>query len=155
MKEKVITIIPAKEYSRRLAGKNLLTIGGSTMLDLAVKRAMFSGLGEVRVSTESKKIKEHISNQGYSFKDNFRVLNRPEFLADSSTRLPEVIMEAINVNQYDTLIVTLCSSPLCTLPPRQPILTKIRKNHLFPTGGVPSPWGRELPWKVQSVKCKG
>jgi len=61
----IIAIIPAKERSRRLPNKNLLTINGKSLIEIAVQYARKAEkVARVYVSTDSMSIAEHAKQIG-------------------------------------------------------------------------------------------
>jgi|TARA_B100000686_G_C16603863_1_gene870110 CMP-N-acetylneuraminic acid synthetase len=55
-KNKVLFIIPARSGSKRIKNKNLKKLGNKYILELKIKSCLKTSLGEVLVSTNSKKI---------------------------------------------------------------------------------------------------
>lgn len=61
----ILIVIPAKETSSRLPGKNMLPINGSPMIDYAIAAARASKrIGRIVVSTDSDEIAEHCRTAG-------------------------------------------------------------------------------------------
>lgn len=56
LKNKVLFIIPARSGSKRIKNKNLKKLGKNYILGLKIKSCLKTSLGEVLVSTDSKKI---------------------------------------------------------------------------------------------------
>ena len=61
----ILAVIPAKDDSTRLDGKNLKKIGGKTLIEIAVNHAKMSNLvTDVVVSTDSERIKNFVESNG-------------------------------------------------------------------------------------------
>lgn len=89
-KNKIISIIPAKGYSRRLKNKNLLLIKDVPMFAfVANKLKLASFIDDVYISTESKKIKDLCK------KYKLKYINRPKILSKNSTEKHEVVVHAV------------------------------------------------------------
>jgi len=114
MDDRVIILIPAKGASVRVPNKNMRTLGDQTLVGHAVSRSVGCNLGDVVVSTESQTIKYHIANKYADVGVN--VLKRPLELALRDTRVTAVITHALTTfkGMYDTLIMTLPSTPFIT-----------------------------------------
>lgn len=127
MDDSVIIVIPAKEHSRRLPNKNMLTIGGvfggKPLFRIAIDRAVEANIGDVVVSTDSLYMVGYFKEVSFIC-DNFQYdimrVKRPPELCSDNTRAWEVCLHAIaEVNSligknYNTLIMTLPTSPFCT-----------------------------------------
>ena len=134
-KDKVLIVIPAKGNSKRLPGKNLMKLGGTfgdkTLIEIAIERAIKSDLGMVVVSTDSPEILDStllwidncIHKGGVDMckaAPNLLVVPRGEGVRKDNTRAWEVCLDAVDQlkaiynSEYDTLIMTLPTSPFCT-----------------------------------------
>ena len=60
---KILVVVPAKFDSGRLKNKNMLKIGGKTLIELAVEYANQSNnIGQILVSTDSSEISEYVES---------------------------------------------------------------------------------------------
>jgi|TARA_B100001964_G_scaffold242762_1_gene318556 N-acetylneuraminate synthase len=60
----ILAVVPAKGESRRLLGKNLRTIGGETLVELAIKYAKSSErVTDVVVSTDSEEVRQFVESK--------------------------------------------------------------------------------------------
>jgi len=116
--DRVMILIPAKGHSERVPGKNLRTVGGRTLVDWAVERAVDSGLGHVVVSTDSKDIERHVllAVGGSGIRKPI-ICRRSAALGKG--RVTKVCAHAIEqfrkaFDRIDTLILTLPTSPFIT-----------------------------------------
>lgn len=113
----IAIVIPAKGKSRRLPGKNMLHIGDKTLVQRAVERSIECQLGRVIVSTDSNKIIDDISEYAAH---GIHLHRREPGEKTEKARAWEVCLEAVDGMmdvcgwKYDTLIITLPTSPFCT-----------------------------------------
>jgi CMP-N-acetylneuraminic acid synthetase len=117
MKDKPFILIPAKGQSSRLVGKNMKLLGERTLVYHAVRRSLLSGIGDVYVSTESQIVAKTIRIELMASAKKITIIERPQYLSKSSTRVFEVCKHAIKKlkkKEYTTLIMTLPSTPLLT-----------------------------------------
>ena len=89
MSESIFGIIPARGGSKRLPGKNLMKLGGVSLLEHTVREAR-KALPVSVVSTEDKEITLEALRCGV------RVLWRPDRLATDEATSEEVIEHAVN-----------------------------------------------------------
>jgi len=118
MGKRRIVVIPAKGKSERLTNKNMRPLADRPLLYWALKRAVGSALGDVWVDTDSEWVADYVSTLSKPLSANINI--RPEGLRGPNIRLPLVIegllrrLKRYDWN-YDTLVVTLPSSPFCTV----------------------------------------
>jgi CMP-N-acetylneuraminic acid synthetase len=113
----VFILIPAKGQSRRLKNKNVLPLRDRPLIWWAIDRACRSRLGDVFVSTESEWIIDYLMEISYQEEHVFHIIQRPSRLAEDSVRAVDVCLHAIEKvadGRYDTLLMTLPTSPLAT-----------------------------------------
>jgi len=108
MLEKVITIIPAKGNSSRVYRKNTKTVGGKSLVQLAIERSVGSRIGDVFVSTSDESIGRIAGNHPVG------VVDRDESLNKDGKEVLDVCLDVINKVgcDYTTMILTLPTSPL-------------------------------------------
>jgi CMP-N-acetylneuraminic acid synthetase len=71
----IIAVIPAKGFSRRLKGKNMIAVNGKPLLFYTIEYAKKSKLiDKIYISTDDKKIEE------YALENNVGIIRRPESL---------------------------------------------------------------------------
>jgi len=128
MNEKPFILIPAKGKSNRLPGKNLLSIGDKSLVQLAINRSLDSGLGDLYVSSESAAILHHVIRYYRNSKINLNgpiievrkglfLIKRPLELSSDIARAVDVCIHAIELlkpEDYISIIVTLPTSPFAT-----------------------------------------
>jgi len=109
MPKKTLILIPAKGKSRRLENKNIRTLNGVSLVELAVTRSLSCNKGDVVVSTEDKVIMNLVKSYPIT------IIERPKKLAGDSVRVIEVVLHVLDKIGYlfDTFIMTLPTSPLC------------------------------------------
>ena len=107
MKKKVIALIPAKKYSRRLPYKNSLDVLGKPMVQWAIDEAKKSNyLDNIYVSTDDPKIKEVAHGAGVS------VIDRPYHLTIDPVGKREVLEQALSViSRPDYICLLQANSP--------------------------------------------
>ncbi len=109
---RIMALIPAKEGSKRLPAKNILHLGGMTLLERAIHVARKTGLFQrICVSTESEKVAA-IGLQASGEKP----LMRPAELARDPAGVVEVALHALDEWEkrgecFDTLVILLPTSP--------------------------------------------
>ena len=100
-------IVPVRDGSKGLPGKNTRPLAGTPLWQRAVDQARAAGAGRIVVSTDIQSILEA------SQPDDVVVLARPAELAGDTTPMAPVILHAINeLNLTDTLVLLKCTSPL-------------------------------------------
>jgi CMP-N-acetylneuraminic acid synthetase len=116
MSHRVLTIIPAKSCSTRLKKKNLMKLDGKTLVEIAIEKAIASGLcGTVMVSTESEEIAAIARNAGADVP-----FLRPSYLSHDPYEVDDVCLHVLDIYEkqgsiFDVLIILLPTSPLCIL----------------------------------------
>jgi len=112
---RVLGLIPAKAGSTRLPGKNILPVGGKSMLARAGEALTDSGVCDrVVVSTED----EGVANVARALGLDVPFL-RPMNLARDPAGVVQVALHCLEILQgqgefYDTLVITLPTSPFRT-----------------------------------------
>ena len=109
-REKTIAIIPARGNSKRLPGKNLLYLGGKTLLEHSIDFALANTgiIDRVVVSTDSIDIKR------VALAAKIEVIDRPAELATDTTSTIDVlkhVQETIGA-EYKDIIVLQPTNPL-------------------------------------------
>lgn len=113
--KKVLGLIPAKGGSTRLPRKNILTLGAKPLLLWAGDALKESGICErVVVSTEDDEIAEIAKRGGIDVP-----FKRPDELAGDPAGVVQVALHCLEElekqgEQYDTLVITLPTSPFRT-----------------------------------------
>ena len=105
---KILGIIPAREGSKGIKGKNTKLLNGKPLVSYTIEQALESNLDKIVISTDSRKVKSISENYGVE------VIDRPNSLAlDSSLILP-VLQHAVNQlsNTYDAVMTLQPTSPL-------------------------------------------
>ena len=103
--DSILAIIPAKKKSLRLQNKNLMLFNGNPLIYYSIKFAIKSGLKNIIVSSDCKKI------LSYSKKLGVNIIERPKFLSKDTTPTISVLKHAtkyyISKNSSIDTIVTL------------------------------------------------
>lgn len=106
----IAAIIPARGGSKRLPGKNLARIGGSTLVELAIRCAQeVDEIDVIAVSTDDAEIAAE------AFRCGALVIPRPAELATDSAGSEHVALHVANVlklNDNDVLVLLQPTSPL-------------------------------------------
>jgi CMP-N-acetylneuraminic acid synthetase len=112
---RTLCLIPAKAGSTRLPRKNLMKIGGRTLIEWAVLRARESGLcNRIFVSSEDAEVLAEAGRLGLE-----TPFLRPPELARDPAGVVEVALHALDEWEkrgevFDTLIILLPTSPFCS-----------------------------------------
>ena len=122
--KRYLVVIPARGGSKRLPGKNLMEIGGCSLIGRAIASVM--GLAAVRnicISTDDRAIADEAMRHG-----PYVHFMRPEYLATDSAKTVDVVMHAIQWfadkdECFDAVILLQPTSPLRT---RQHVTEAIR-----------------------------
>jgi CMP-N-acetylneuraminic acid synthetase len=107
-----LALIPAKEGSRRLPGKNILPLAGLTLLERTIRVARKCGLFQrISVSTESERVADIARKADIEIP-----FMRPVELARDPSGVVEVAMHALDEWEqrgeiFDTLVILLPTSP--------------------------------------------
>jgi len=107
---KPIIVIPARSGSKRLPGKNLMSIGGMTLIRRCIGTALATGLGQVWVNTDSDDIY-------LDALPGANVFLRPIYLGRDDTTTEEVIADMARKQQWifdQPIILMQCTSPFTT-----------------------------------------
>lgn len=101
---KTLAIIPARKGSKRLPNKNRLTLGGKTLVELAVECAVELDFVDDIVVTSDDVFHKH---QDATF------IARPSCLADDHATTEAVVAHAIRcMGRYDTVLIVQPTTPL-------------------------------------------
>jgi N-acylneuraminate cytidylyltransferase len=110
----IIAVIPAKGFSRRLKGKNMIAVNGNPLLFHTIEYAKKSKLiNKIFVSTDDKKIED------YALKNAVETIRRPESLG-GETLILDVYRHAFNSldykNEIEAIIGLQCDHPDRNVP---------------------------------------
>ena len=111
---KIITIIPAREGSKRLKHKNIYPLKGKPLIEYTIEAALNSKYIDVEnlyISTDFKKVVEIAINR------NLNVHIRPKILAGDKIWTQDVIDEVIKnipLEEDDLIIILQANSPQMT-----------------------------------------
>lgn len=104
MGSKVAVIVPARGGSKRLPRKNLITLGGIPLFQIACIQGLH--FGDVYVSTEDNEIKEAALKAGYA------VIDRPLSLAQDDSTGISVVQHAVRgLTQYEQFVLLQPTTP--------------------------------------------
>ena len=103
-----LALIPARDGSKRLPGKNIKKLCGEPLINWTIKSALNSRyIDEIIVSSDSDEILNIASLQ------DIKTLNRPLYLAkDDSTTIDVVLHTLQNFSEFDYVVVLQPTSPL-------------------------------------------
>jgi CMP-N,N'-diacetyllegionaminic acid synthase len=115
----VLAVIPARGGSKGLPGKNLMKLGGLTMIERAAKAAFDSGLVDiVVVSSDDAEILKHANSIG-----NVVAHRRSEFAANDTATAGDVIRDLFDSDQDDVFIDEDNAPWFVYLQPTSPLRT--------------------------------
>ena len=109
---RILALIPAKEGSRRLPQKNILSLAGKSLLERTILTARKTGLfARIFVSTESERVAAIVREAGIDLP-----FMRPAELARDPAGVVEVALHALDEwerrgESFDTLVILLPTSP--------------------------------------------
>ena len=116
MKEKILTVIPARGGSKGIPRKNIISIGGRPLIDYTIKSALqVKRLKDIVVSTEDSEIKSIAKKYGAQ-----APFTRPDHLSTDQAQSAPVIIDALNRmeeiknTKYDAVLMLQPTSPLRT-----------------------------------------
>lgn len=113
----VLAVIPARGGSKGLPGKNLMKLGGLTMIERAAKAAFDSGVVDiVVVSSDDAEILKHANAIG-----NVVAHKRNEFAANDTATAGDVIRDLFDADRDDVFISEDNSPWLVYLQPTSPL----------------------------------
>ncbi|EAT16135.1 acylneuraminate cytidylyltransferase family protein [Desulfuromonas acetoxidans] len=113
MVKKYLAVIPARGGSKRLPGKNLMSIGGHSLIGCAIECAKSAEhITEICVTTDD----QDIANEALKYGPYVHFM-RPDFLASDEARTIDVVLHAVQwfSNQgkdFDAVVVLQPTSPL-------------------------------------------
>ena len=114
LKNKVLFIIPARSGSKRIKDKNLKKLGKNYMIELKIKACLNTSLGEVLVSSDSKKIS--LIAKKFGAKTPF--LRTKKFSSSKSTMM-SCILDALSYLKFKKKKIP---KYICLVPPTYPFL---------------------------------
>jgi N-acylneuraminate cytidylyltransferase len=85
----VVAVVPARAGSRGLAGKNLRTVGGQSLVERAVRAAREAGIDRVVVTTDGPDIAAEAERLGCT------TVSRPAELAGDTSRTVDAVVHAV------------------------------------------------------------
>lgn len=113
MVNRYLVVIPARGGSKRLPGKNIMEIGGHSLIGRAIDSARgLEAVGDICISTDDPAIAEEAKRYG-----PFVQFIRPDYLATDSAKTIDVVTHAIEWfadlgKNYDAVILLQPTSPL-------------------------------------------
>tara|TARA_B100001057_G_scaffold483108_1_gene559414 strand:+ start:1103 stop:1810 length:708 start_codon:yes stop_codon:yes gene_type:complete len=116
MKKKILAIIPAKQFSKGLKNKNMITLAGKPLIDWTIDRAIQSKLiSKIVLSSDSSKIISHVKKK---YKNSIDIpFKRAKKLSTFSSPIYKTILHAINFYKkqninYDLIVLLEPTSPI-------------------------------------------
>ena len=109
----VSIIVPAKGTSERVPSKNLLKLGGQSLVYSACEKCMqVSNIDTVYVDTESQEIIDDVTPL---IEKGLRVIRRPDDMANNNTSGNDLIVfEQSMIEECDLVLHTYATSPFIT-----------------------------------------
>ncbi len=118
-------MIPARLGSQRLAKKNLKKIGGKSLIELAVKKAIESKIfDEIWINSESDVFKKYV------FEDVVRFHKRPKYLADNNSTSEDYVYEFMKRHSSKYLVQLHTISPILKVETIIEFVNSIVKNNI-------------------------
>lgn len=108
---RAVAVVPARAGSRGLPGKNLMTVGGASLVARAVHSAREAGVEQVVVSTDGADIAAEAERLGAT------VVLRPAALSTGSSRTVSALLhaaDALGLPDDTTVVLLQPTSPLRT-----------------------------------------
>jgi N-acylneuraminate cytidylyltransferase/CMP-N,N'-diacetyllegionaminic acid synthase len=100
---KILGVIPARKGSVTIKNKNLYPICGVPMLQYTLSAACESSLDDIVISTDYDPM---------IFEGNVTIIERPEHLATSKTKMIDVMQHVAKFMDYDAYMILQPTSPL-------------------------------------------
>ena len=111
----IVAIIPAKGYSKGISQKDLIEVGGKSLVQRAIESALIPNIDRVVVSTDSTAIITQVNQVNDS---RVEVLTRPSCLSLDSVQVDEVVLYTFRQIEYnyprnriDAVVVLQPTSP--------------------------------------------
>ncbi|WP_421921198.1 cytidylyltransferase domain-containing protein [Marinifilum sp.] len=122
---KSVAIIPLREGSKGIPGKNKVKILGRPLYQWCLGEAIFSDLDEIYVFTDDKEIINQVRNE-YSWAPKVKAIERSEESASDTASTEQAMLEFSDhlKNDYDIICLLQATSPLTT---REDINKGLRK----------------------------
>ncbi|MEY2676546.1 MAG: hypothetical protein RIT51_1041 [Actinomycetota bacterium] len=115
----VLAVIPARGGSKGLPGKNLMKLGGLTMIERAAKAALDAGIIDmILVSSDDEQILKHANSIG-----GVVAHKRNEFAANDTATAGDVIRDLFDTDHHDVFIDEDNAPWLLYLQPTSPLRT--------------------------------
>jgi CMP-N-acetylneuraminic acid synthetase len=114
-KGRALAIIPARQGSKRLPGKNMLSLSGKPLIQWTIEAAQQSrAIGEILVTSDDPAVLALAQQLGVD-----HVVERPESLASDTAKTSDVILHALEYrirfgDRPDTVCLLQATSPLRT-----------------------------------------
>ena len=127
--KKVVGIIAAKGYSRRVSNKNMRLFNGKPLIHYTIRCALESQLfGEIYVSTDSEEIKAYCESEGVKVP----FMRPPEFSRDevhASVPILDMLEKLDGSSRYSFCVSLLPTCPLRRARTVDAIISLSMKNH--------------------------
>ena len=94
----IIAIIPAKGYSKGISQKNLIEVGGRSLVRRAIESALIPDIDNVFVSTDSTHIIQEVNFLNHL---KVEILSRPSCLTTDDVQVDEVVLYTFRQIQYE------------------------------------------------------
>ncbi|MCP4148595.1 MAG: acylneuraminate cytidylyltransferase family protein, partial [bacterium] len=102
-------LIPIKEHSERVPGKNFRNFGGEPLFRVIVKKLLRSTtISRVYIDTDSEKVAEGIRELG----PEIEIIWRPEELRGDDVSVNKIIAYDLSQIQGEYFLQTHCTNPL-------------------------------------------
>lgn len=115
--KKILAVIPARQGSKRLPGKNTRMLFGKPMISYSIDEALKSKyIDKIIVSTDDSEVKNIVKKYEDFSSDILTIVDRPKHLAEDNSLTESVVVHALQTISEDCDIVVLLqpTSPLRT-----------------------------------------
>ena len=103
---KSVVIVPIKQKSERVKGKNLLKFGKKKLYEITLEKLKFTNFDEIFVDTDSDEIKE------YCYKNNINIINSLKKLSKRSANGNDLLNYHYQIIKSDIYFQIFITSPL-------------------------------------------
>ncbi len=132
---KDLFLVPARSSSKRIKNKNLVDIGGESLLTIAIKKLLLvEGSFDIALAVDDINYYEHVCQSivDEDIKQRVLLFRRTKFSSSDTSTLEDVISETIKsydiASNYNRLLVHQCTSPFLRRKTIQDLYTDFKAN---------------------------
>jgi CMP-N-acetylneuraminic acid synthetase len=127
---KILGIIPARKGSLGIKNKNLRTIGGKSLVQIAIDNAKKSAINYLVVTSNDERIIR------IAKKNNIAFIKRPERLSLTNSKTIDVVLHAIkylkkNKLYFDAIMLLQPTSPFRSFKDINNAISLLKKNNIY------------------------